>query len=1340
MVSVLLIFFSSTITRAVRANELGGTMAIDFRGSRIALLNDWAHCLPVLGGFDVLSIDGKWLEEQAMMSSKSPLIAEIKDAILSGVPTVIFGGNIHPDEIVDGVMRHTVNQPLTAHAIKVYKDRGIEVTDLMPLDQHCKLLKGSEYALLPSDQLLIGGNTSVDDATARAYDWAIKRVSHTGDSTISSVNHFTDQNKAFEATSSITNPVSASSDSDPEWLLFGTVTLSTQEWSDKGKLDATQYWYVLNNSGSNTYDWWNVVLETTSTPGRVAYGSDWRTADIWNWMDVDYYGEPNLLIDYGPPTTTGVSTVSYEIGVEAGEQGARVTCKMPVSYSAQDVSIENQSDPSKQLARWWHDVPEGGDNGMNTYTIKPGTTIRVEPIAPTSVVSSYQVQYSKPNIWPFPWDYWKSPEIRLRTILPYARTTHFFVVEADDSPNWWVGDISNVEAGFVEALNDADAYTLAKISDEVFYAWAVTSTEVLASLAYNPPLHAVMINAHGEMVPMSSWYFGPSIHITSPSDGGTIYSSPTVYADVHPPSGCSLQSFQPDGYTEWAYVWCMWYRPSTGDSQWKTMYPNTGGGGTYYRYMSLPAYDTYEIYVIAIANYLDSVAHITVDYQYSGGGGGCPYLSVWNGTHYVTDNNLLRGGFSETDITDHYKLEQNLVPNGDGTYSMTLSEYETEHNFIDQVRLLAIDHSPRVNIAVSPEGQIMTYRRPTPPRSAIDDKGDNVRLLINSVDENYYEGYNGSYIILNFGNLDTSRGAKLVLRADRPPVKVSIHVQVQDENGDWNDIASFVPRHHWATEIIDMSEHLPDANGELKVRLYFTANHKLDFVGLDTSPQAQVKVQECKLLSARHTAGLEVTGTNGMRSDTTCKSDILDSDDSYAELTPGHRIEMNLSKPTKTGRVRDFIFVIEGYYKKAGSPYACTVVWQEWFDLLEDRTRNYGWIWVNVAGYSCYYFGNTWYDSKIPIQYREIPGEDGLKQFLSKDVASYHYDGHWARIGAAFANRAGFHPQIYNDLPTTDIAASRPLPKTAELPWNTVGFVDTSTDDSVTASIAMNASSLDSIMTGIFVHSGLASDTSDWLKGYIATVLAIEEARAFIMMPKTLTQTEGNVHAATFSVTMLPGGWGESNTPITFPDSVTSTYRYVNLMLTISTHYEDYSRYDPPIFPDQPGINRLYSLSEADFILDGTDTEVWGEIDLCKSGWETGDDITEFMDALGWWGVGLTADMLGEAIQCPYLGSALGLIPILIRGPDPPEERISLNRPVWANRTSIDPNDDDWGTMTFYFRVIFRRDGLPRDYEFTLGMSSWIDYWMIPDWGIPDYTARYKSIQFTEAFQFEVTS
>jgi len=168
-----------------------------------------------------------------------------------------------------------------------------------------------------------------------------------------------------------------------------------------------------------------------------------------------------------------------------------------------------------------------------------------------------------------------------------------------------------------------------------------------------------------------------------------------------------------------------------------------------------------------------------------GGGGGCPYAYAWNGHDFMIDNNLLpaseiSGG---NDVEDYYKLEQQLVPAYQGTsfsmYPLQIREFEHEHDYFDQTKLLAVDHNSNVNVAVSPYGEILTYGNPNPPISAFDETGTNVLSQVNSIDSNYYQGHNESYVILTFSHTEILDRVKLVIREDRPPVlKCPVYIQV----------------------------------------------------------------------------------------------------------------------------------------------------------------------------------------------------------------------------------------------------------------------------------------------------------------------------------------------------------------------------------------------------------------------------------------------------------------------------------------------------------------------------------------------------------------------------------
>jgi hypothetical protein len=308
------------------------------------------------------------------------------------------------------------------------------------------------------------------------------------------------------------------------------------------------------------------------------------------------------------------------------------------------------------------------------------------------------------------------------------------------------------------------------------------------------------------------------------------------------------------------------------------------------------------------------LAAYAVYQHYLGGatppGEGCPYIYVWNSSSYVLDNNVL--GMSEvsnsSDVEDFYKLEQEIVPfyTGDylSVYSLMLGEFENEHSYIDQVKLLAVDHSPNVNVAISPTGEILTYQNPSPPISVIDNYGNSWLDTVSNINNNYYRGRPDEYLLLDFGSLNASQAAKLVLRANIEFKKdMCIHVQTLNETCEWTDAVILRTRYHWSTIIVDLADYLSNLDGTLKMRLYFTGIHKIDYIGLDTTPQKEYTIHKATLVLAKHSE-------NGL---VTLK--LLKSDAIYSELTPNQQIYLYfaLSKQSADEQ-RTFIIQIKGHY------------------------------------------------------------------------------------------------------------------------------------------------------------------------------------------------------------------------------------------------------------------------------------------------------------------------------------------------------------------------------------------------------------------------------------------
>ena len=98
-----------------------------------------------------------------------------------------------------------------------------------------------------------------------------------------------------------------------------------------------------------------------------------------------------------------------------------------------------------------------------------------------------------------------------------------------------------------------------------------------------------------------------------------------------------------------------------------------------------------------------------------------------------------------------------------------------------------------------------------------------------------------------------------------------------------------------------MTGYIPQS-GNFTVRLYWTAPHRLDYVGLDTSEQAPIQVNSVSPTLAIHSTMGIVT------------SKLLHDDENCVELVNGQQLGMMFILPNQQTSRRDFILFANGYY------------------------------------------------------------------------------------------------------------------------------------------------------------------------------------------------------------------------------------------------------------------------------------------------------------------------------------------------------------------------------------------------------------------------------------------
>jgi hypothetical protein len=288
-----------------------------------------------------------------------------------------------------------------------------------------------------------------------------------------------------------------------------------------------------------------------------------------------------------------------------------------------------------------------------------------------------------------------------------------------------------------------------------------------------------------------------------------------------------------------------------------------------------------------------------------GGGGASPYVATWNGSNYIVDNNVMpfSEGMGGVKSFDYYRIQRPMVQTPGG-YKLVLTELGAQHSFFDRVRLFAVDRPADAGLAISLYNQTFTYKRPNPLVSAIDNTGADQTAVLSKPDGLFYTGGNGTYVTLDFGTVNATYGARLLIKAD--PVlcricKLSIYIQVRTSAIAWRNVTLVVPRSNWYTEAVDLSSFLPDPLGGFKVRLLFSTNHRVDYVALDTSKQQSISVQEANLIQATHSFYGDVTNA------------LKYSDNVYTDVLFQDTIELLFQAPPTNGGVREFILICDGY-------------------------------------------------------------------------------------------------------------------------------------------------------------------------------------------------------------------------------------------------------------------------------------------------------------------------------------------------------------------------------------------------------------------------------------------
>lgn len=107
----------------------------------------------------------------------------------------------------------------------------------------------------------------------------------------------------------------------------------------------------------------------------------------------------------------------------------------------------------------------------------------------------------------------------------------------------------------------------------------------------------------------------------------------------------------------------------------------------------------------------------------------CPFVYSFDGRQYVLDSETFGGAiFRAAQRTDLDNLDHLTEVNG--SYRMKITNELPETQFVDELRLLVVDHPRDTRVVPSFSGKIHTLAAPQPPNKATSYRGDEVQNLI----------------------------------------------------------------------------------------------------------------------------------------------------------------------------------------------------------------------------------------------------------------------------------------------------------------------------------------------------------------------------------------------------------------------------------------------------------------------------------------------------------------------------------------------------------------------------------------------------------------------------------
>jgi len=368
-------------------------------------------------------------------------------------------------------------------------------------------------------------------------------------------------------------------------------------------------------------------------------------------------------------------------------------------------------------------------------------------------------------------------------------------------------------------------------------------------------------------------------------------------------------------------------------------------------------------------------------------GSSCPVLFSWNGHEYEFIADMIGPGVvghwvapGERDVPDpdeYLKVPARSVKARNGMLSFRFMEPMEETVYLDQVRLLAIDHPAAYEVFPNerfvsappfPEFRVIASRDAHAPIGAWDDRGNDVLLLISRRDHKYVTSFEElpfagfaklHWIELDLGEWDAQKPLRLIIdgytdyftatsmyAADQAGIKVTPpYVEALDTQGKWVRVVEDMgfPAGLERTMVADLTGKLPTGTRRIRIvnnlKIYWDAiridqtrdvqdvrvaqvplaKAALDFVGYPRETRLKPASDTIYSYSQRSMTGPYARAAGNYTRYGDVHGLLSASDDRFAVFGSGEGLKLDFDPKQlpalPAGWVRDYFFYADGFEK-----------------------------------------------------------------------------------------------------------------------------------------------------------------------------------------------------------------------------------------------------------------------------------------------------------------------------------------------------------------------------------------------------------------------------------------